>query len=147
MNSSNVPSESVISSLANEKSGLGYQLRRAWYLGQDVVLPVATFIALLIVWEFCVKAFSIPVYLLPAPSVIYAETAAEWSVVWGHTMATLVTVLLGFGFSIVVSLPLGFALTSSRYVSNAIYPLLVLLVTFSFGWALWKMGPKHVKEA
>ena len=126
MNSSNVPSESAISSPANEKSGLRYQLRRAWHLGQDVVLPVATFVALLIVWEICVKAFAIPVYLLPAPSVIYAETAAEWPVVWGHTLATLVTVLLGFGFSIVVSLPLGFALTSSRYVSNAIYPLLVL---------------------
>ena len=126
MSSNSAPSESAISSLANEKSGLGFQLRRAWYLGQDVVLPVATFVALLIFWEFCVRTFEIPVYLLPAPSVIYTETAAEWSVVWGHTLATLVTVLLGFGFSIIVSLPLGFALTSSRYVSNAIYPLLVL---------------------
>ncbi|MGI9383606.1 MAG: ABC transporter permease [Methyloligellaceae bacterium] len=126
MNSSNVPSGSAISSPASNKSGLGYQLRRIWHLGQDVVLPVATFMALLIVWEFCVRTFEIPVYLLPAPSVIYAETAAEWSLVWGHTLATLVTVLLGFGFSIMVSLPLGFALTSSRYVSNAIYPLLVL---------------------
>lgn len=126
MNSSNVPSASAPSLPASDKSGLGYRLRRFWHLGQDVVLPVATFIALLIFWEFCVKTFDIPVYLLPAPSVIYAETTAEWPVVWGHTLATLVTVLLGFGFSIIVSLPLGFALTSSRLVSNAIYPLLVL---------------------
>ncbi|MEM8743574.1 MAG: ABC transporter permease [Pseudomonadota bacterium] len=126
MTSKSAPSASVTSSPANKKSGLGYQLRRVWYLGQDVVLPVGTFIALLILWEFCVKTFDIPVYLLPAPSVIYEETAAEWTIVWGHTMATLVTVLLGFGLSILISLPLGFALTSSRHVSNAIYPLLVL---------------------
>ncbi|MDA7945943.1 MAG: ABC transporter permease [Hyphomicrobiaceae bacterium] len=126
MTSKNAPSASATSSPASEKSGLAYHLRRIWYLGQDVVLPVATFIALLILWEFCVKTFDIPVYLLPAPSVIYEETASEWSIVWGHTVATLITVLLGFGLSILISLPLGFALTSSRHVSNAIYPLLVL---------------------
>lgn len=126
MSSRNAPSASAISSPGNDKSGLIFQLRRIWHLGQDVFLPVATFIALLILWEFCVKAFDIPVYLLPAPSEIYIETSAEWSMVWGHTQATLNTVMLGFGFSIAVSLPLGFALTSSRIVSNAIYPLLVL---------------------
>lgn len=126
MTSKNAPSTSAISSPANNKSGLAYHLRRIWHVGQDVVLPVGTFIALLAFWEFCVRVFEIPIYLLPAPSLIYAETAAEWSIVWGHTMATLVTVLLGFGLSIIISLPLGFALTSSRHVSNAIYPLLVL---------------------
>lgn len=126
MTSKNAPSTSAISSPANNKSGLAYQLRRVWHVGQDVVLPVGTFIALLLFWEFCVRVFEIPIYLLPAPSLIYAETTAEWSIVWGHTMATLVTVLLGFGLSIAISLPLGFALTSSRHVSNAIYPLLVL---------------------
>ena len=126
MSSRNAPSASAISSPENDKSGLTFQLRRIWHLGQDVFLPVATFIALLILWEFCVKTFDIPVYLLPAPSEIYIETSAEWSMVWGHTLATLNTVMLGFGFSIAVSLPLGFALTSSRIVSNAIYPLLVL---------------------
>ncbi len=126
MTSKTAPSASVSSSPASDKSGLAYQLRRIWYVGQDVVLPVATFIALLILWEVCVRFFEIPIYLLPAPSLIYAETSSEWPIVWGHTMATLVTVLLGFGLSILISLPLGFALTSSRHVSNAIYPLLVL---------------------
>jgi len=126
MSSKDAPNASATSLLANKPEGLGFQLRRIWHLGQDVFLPVGTFVALLIFWEFCVDTFEIPVYLLPAPSVIYVETAAEWSIVWGHTLATLKTVLLGFGLSIFISLPLGFALTSSRLVSNAIYPLLVL---------------------
>lgn len=126
MTSKNVPSASAVSSPEGRNRGFGYWLRRVWHHGQDVVLPVVTFIVLLILWELCVWVFAIPVYLLPAPSVIWAETSAEWTLVWGHTMATLVTVLLGFGLSIAVSLPIGFALTSSRIVSNAIYPLLVL---------------------
>ncbi|MBT3658312.1 MAG: ABC transporter permease [Rhodospirillaceae bacterium] len=81
---------------------------------------------LLLIWELSVITFKIPIYLLPAPTLIFAETAAEWPLVWRHTMATLITVLLGFGLSIIISLPLGFALTSSRIVSNALYPLIVL---------------------
>lgn len=126
MNSKNAPSASDTLSPANDKSGLAFQLKRIWHVGQDVFLPILTFIGILVLWEFCVVTFKIPVYLLPAPSVIYQETAAEWSLVWGHTIATLITVMLGFGLSILISLPLAFALTSSRIISNAIYPLLVL---------------------
>jgi NitT/TauT family transport system permease protein len=126
MSSKSAPNGSAISLPENNKSGLGYQLHRIWHYGQDVFLPAGTFIVILALWEFAVVTFEIPIYLLPAPTLIYVETIAEWSTVWGHTMATLITVLLGFGLSIVISLPLGFALTSSRYVANALYPLLVL---------------------
>lgn len=126
MNSKSVLNVSAISLPENKRSGLAYRLRRIWHVGQDVILPVATFSVILIVWEVCVQAFSIPVYLLPAPTAIYESTMAEWPLVWGHTLATLQTVILGFGLSILISLPLGFALTSSRVISNAIYPLLVL---------------------
>jgi NitT/TauT family transport system permease protein len=126
MSSNNAPSESAISSPANKKSGIGFQLQRIWHVGQDVILPIGAFIMLLLIWELSVITFKIPIYLLPAPTLIFAETAAEWPLVWRHTMATLITVLLGFGLSIIISLPLGFALTSSRIVSNALYPLIVL---------------------
>jgi NitT/TauT family transport system permease protein len=43
-----------------------------------------------------------------------------------HAVATLRTVMIGFAVSILISLPLAVALTSSPLVSNAVYPLLVL---------------------
>ncbi|NIQ97906.1 MAG: ABC transporter permease subunit, partial [Desulfuromonadales bacterium] len=47
-------------------------------------------------------------------------------VIAGHTLATLHTVMVGFLVSIAISLPLAVALTSSRMVANAIYPILVI---------------------
>jgi NitT/TauT family transport system permease protein len=95
-------------------------------LGQDVLLPLGVFILLLIVWEAAVQIFTIPVYLLPAPSVIWTDSIALAGPIGEHTLATLRTVVLGFIISIVISLPLAVFMTSSPVISSAIYPLLVL---------------------
>ena len=95
-------------------------------IGQDVFLPVGVFIALLIVWEVAVQLFGIPVYLLPAPSVIWTDTVAIAGTIGNHTLATLATVVVGFFISFAISLPLAVFMTSSPLISSAIYPLLVL---------------------
>jgi NitT/TauT family transport system permease protein len=95
-------------------------------LGQDVLLPLGVFILLLIIWEAAVQIFTIPVYLLPAPSVIWTDSIALAGPIGEHTLATLRTVVLGFIISIVISLPLAVFMTSSPVISSAIYPLLVL---------------------
>lgn len=89
-------------------------------------LPAIVMVLLVILWEAAVRLFAIPVYLVPAPSVIWTDSLAMGGTVASHTVATLRTVLIGFVVSIVISLPLAVALTSSPLVSNAIYPLLVL---------------------
>ena len=93
---------------------------------QDVFLPIGVFIALLIVWEAAVQLFGIPVYLLPAPSVIWTDTVAIAGTIGEHTLATLATVVVGFLISFAISLPLAVFMTSSPLISSAIYPLLVL---------------------
>lgn len=97
-----------------------------WRLSQEVWLPVATIIALLLIWEICCRVFAVPAYLLPSPSAIWLETTAMGGKVAEHAWATLTTVFLGFLVSVLVSLPLAVALTASRAIANAIYPLLVL---------------------
>jgi NitT/TauT family transport system permease protein len=93
---------------------------------QNVGIPVLAFAFLLGLWEWAVRSFEIPVYLLPAPSRIWTDSVANAAVLAGHTVVTLKTVLLGFAFSVLISLPLAVILTSSVYVANAVYPILVL---------------------
>ncbi len=102
--------------------------RPGWLVGvgQEVVLPAGVLIALVAVWEAAVRMFAIPVYLLPAPSVIWVDSVAMAGPILRHSLATLHTVIVGFLVSVAISLPLAVALTSSRLVANAIYPLLVL---------------------
>jgi NitT/TauT family transport system permease protein len=83
-------------------------------------------IALFVAWEASVRFFGIREFLLPAPSAIWTATIAVWPMVLEHTMSTLTTVLLGFAASVLVSLPLAMLIASSRAISAAIYPLLVV---------------------
>lgn len=127
MNSNNPPSASGNSSSAIEAVDtpkVGFW--RRGNLAQDVLLPIGVFILLLMVWEAAVQFFAIPVYLLPAPSVIWTDSIALAGPIGEHTLATLRTVVLGFIISIVISLPLAVFMTSSPLISSAIYPLLVL---------------------
>ena len=91
-----------------------------------MLLPVAVLVLLVVAWEVSVRIFKVPPFLLPAPTAIWAETTAIGDTVVRHTLATLNTVMLGFVVSIVISLPLAVLITSSPYVSTAVYPLLVL---------------------
>ena len=90
------------------------------------MLPIGVFVLLLIVWEAAVQFFDIPLYLLPAPSVVWTDSIALAGTMGEHTLATLSTVVVGFIISIAISLPLAVFMTSSPVVSSAIYPLLVL---------------------
>lgn len=83
-------------------------------------------VALFVAWEAGVRFFGIREFLLPAPSAIWTATIAVWPMVLEHTMSTLMTVLLGFAASVLVSLPLAMLIASSRAISAAIYPLLVV---------------------
>jgi NitT/TauT family transport system permease protein len=89
-------------------------------------MPVVVLIAIIILWELAVWLFAIPGYILPAPSSIWTETVNSASMIFGHTLATTWTVGLGFIASIVISLPLAVAITSSPLMANTIYPFLVL---------------------
>lgn len=93
-----------------------------------VVLPLMTFVTLLLVWEFGTRLFGVPAYVLPAPSRIlegYGRiSAGRWL---EHIWATLRVALLGYGVSILISLPIAIGLAKSKLLSRAFYPLLVVI--------------------
>jgi NitT/TauT family transport system permease protein len=100
--------------------------RRHSTLVREAGIPALAVVFLVILWEVLVRAFQVPEFLLPAPSVIASESWAVAGNLGMHSLATLRTVLLGFLLSVVISLPMALAITSSPAVGNAIYPLLVL---------------------
>ena len=93
---------------------------------QALLAPVVAIAVLLGAWEAVVRGFDIPVFILPAPTVIWQEALNSWPSLLRHAGVTSRTVLLGFLLSLVLSLPIAMALSWSATISNAIYPLLVL---------------------
>jgi len=91
----------------------------------EVAVPLLATAAVFLLWEGICQTFKVPAYLIPAPSQVWTDTMAIGPTVFGHTLATLKTVLLGFAFSIAVSLPLAVLLTASPAIAGAVYPFLV----------------------
>lgn len=92
------------------------------------LLPFLTFVALLIIWEVGTRLFSVPSYILPAPSRILEGFGAVNLERWmQHIWATLRVALVGYGVAFAVSLPIAIGLAKSRILSRALYPLLVVI--------------------
>jgi NitT/TauT family transport system permease protein len=87
--------------------------------------PLATFALLLLSWQFLVRVFGVPEYILPLPSEFLAKLAEARALIWQHTLVTSREILLGFFFATVISVPLGFLIVSVRTLELSLYPLIV----------------------
>jgi NitT/TauT family transport system permease protein len=92
--------------------------------------PLLTVVLLVLVWELAVKAFALPLYLLPAPSVIAGYFVGNFGLLWRHTLATAWAIVLGFLLSAAIGFPLGVIVVESRLFARTIYPLIVASQTF-----------------
>lgn len=99
---------------------------RAWFAMRGVVVPCLTLALLLALWEAAVRGFALPVFLLPAPSRIWAEMLVMRPHLPANILATLATVALGFVASVMLAVPIAVALASSAMVARASYPLLLM---------------------
>lgn len=90
--------------------------------------PWLFFVALILLWELVCRAFSLPEYVLPAPSAIVdAFFKVEFSRWMTHLWATLRVALMGFLVSILVAVPIAIAMMRSELLTRTLYPLLVVI--------------------
>lgn len=93
----------------------------------SVVAPIITFAVLLLVWWAFVTALEIPEYLVPAPQAVLPSLTANWNDLLANTQITVTEVLLGFGASVVFSIPMGLAIALSVTTRQVAYPVLVFI--------------------
>lgn len=110
---------------------MGKSLGQMWRQAVDApaILPVGTFMAVILLWELATIAFQIPTYMLPAPSRILLSGFGEIDALrWlDHIWATLRVAMIGYFLSIAISLPIAIMLTKSKTLSRAFYPILVVV--------------------
>lgn len=93
----------------------------------DYLLPAATLVLLVVIWEVSIPLFGIRKFVIPAPSDIWSEML-EWErhKLPMHVWVTFYETMAGFTASILIAVPLAVLLVYSPLLSRAIYPLLVL---------------------
>ena len=90
-----------------------------------IAYPLASFTALLLLWQFGVRAAGVPEYILPVPSEFLAKLWKEHALIVEHTLITAKEIVLGFLIAAAISIPLGFLIVSWKALERAVYPLIV----------------------
>jgi NitT/TauT family transport system permease protein len=94
----------------------------------NFLLRLLLIVAFLAVWEGIVRLFSIPLFILPAPSAIFF---ALWNGMTSalyleHVWVTLVETLLGFALGSALAFAFGISVALSRRVEYFLYPFIVM---------------------
>lgn len=91
----------------------------------SVASPILVVIALLVIWEAATRLFAVPVYLLPPPSLVALSLYENAALLTDHGWVTTVEILLGYGLSIVVGVPLAIGIFAWPPFARSVFPLLV----------------------
>jgi len=84
-------------------------------------------LALVVLWELAVRGLGLPQYIIPTPSSIVVEIWNSRARIAANGLITSFVVFTGFVIAIVVSIPLAWIISSSRFLERTIYPTLVFL--------------------
>ena len=87
--------------------------------------PWLATIGLFLFWEAVCHLFSVPEFILPAPSQAIGALIQYWPAIWQNAFYTFWVTLVGFGLAVVFGVALGLITGASALVYSAIYPMLV----------------------
>ncbi len=100
---------------------------RAWFANNGPVLGI--FIAIFLLWELCCRLFRVPDFILPSPSVIIDKIISSWWLLLMNGLVTAQEIVLGFGMSVAVGIPLAVLVVYSRIFERVAFPFMVSLQT------------------
>lgn len=106
------------------------RLRRRNLRAAAESLAAPALIALLLAaWQFGVPLLGLSVFVLPTPTQIMERIAADFPLLAGNSLVTLVETVAGFAIAAVTGIATAFAIFYSRIFERAVYPLLVAMQT------------------
>ncbi len=97
----------------------------------ELVLVPASFITLVLLWEYGVRWFDVPAFVLPPPSAIWdslltqLQTPRFWENLWVTSQAIIAGYLLGVLSAFVI----GVSVVQSRIVEKTVFPYVVAFQT------------------
>jgi NitT/TauT family transport system permease protein len=90
------------------------------------ILPAASFVVALLVWELVSDSGWVAAYILPAPSVIATELYQSRELILSHTYITTMEIVLGFALAVVLGIGLATLLVYVPIIEPVVYPWLVV---------------------
>ncbi len=115
--------------MAKAPSSFGTAGRRGgewnWASHGAWLIPCLSLFLSLAMWEAAVRYFAVPVYLLPAPSVIARKLVVSYPLFLEATMHSVVAIIIGFGVAVLVGIPAATLMIYSEWFRRSVYPILL----------------------
>lgn len=92
-----------------------------------IIVPIAVGVAVLALWQFFVRHYQVPVYLLPAPSDIWRAFLGSFGELMAALWVTFRVVVIAFSLALASGVVLAILFSQSRIVELALYPYAVIL--------------------
>jgi NitT/TauT family transport system permease protein len=90
-------------------------------------LPVFMLALVLLAWDLGVRAFAIPPFVLPGPSLVLSTLIADGDLLWQSLLVTLITTFEGFLLAAIGGIGLAVLFSQSRLIEYSFYPYAVIL--------------------
>jgi NitT/TauT family transport system permease protein len=92
-----------------------------------ILLPIVVLAAGIAAWEFVVRMYEIPPYVLPAPSAVFQTLVSDWPVLSQSLLTTLVTTFEGFLAAAFGGVALALLFNQSKWLEYSLFPYAVIL--------------------
>ncbi|RDY28049.1 ABC transporter permease [Romboutsia weinsteinii] len=96
---------------------------------KNSLYPIATFLLILVIWQFAVDGCNIPQYILPSPTDIIGVFFKDYQNLSMHTIVTLKEAIIGFVVAILISLLMGIAMDFVPIFKKCFYPIMLVSQT------------------
>ena len=99
----------------------------------DIGPALGLMAVVLVVWEFAIRAFKVPTFVLPAPTAIVQSLIDSRVQLLSATRFTAAEVLLGFVLAAATGIVVALVIVRFERFGRALYPLIVLFQSSSYG--------------
>lgn len=94
----------------------------------DLGISLLVFVFVLLVWQGACVLFKIPSFILPTPVQVIQALIKYWPLSISENLGyTLSSIGIGFGVTVVISIPLAVLISSVPWVEKTVYPLFVVI--------------------
>jgi NitT/TauT family transport system permease protein len=92
-----------------------------------LILPPATLVIGVVIWDLVVRVQGIPPYVLPGPGLVLQTLVSDGGILWESLLVTLTTTFEGLLLAIVGGVGLAIVFNQSRILEYSLYPYAVIL--------------------
>lgn len=92
-----------------------------------ILYTVVSVAILLGLWEAAIRAYDVPIWLVPKPSDFLGRLVADIELISRHALVTATTILLGFALGVAIAVPAALLIVSVGALQRGLYPVIVFL--------------------